>query len=351
MFCHETFTFTSEEEAQTHMIDCTGLALQIGNESHEFTINKPKPKPKLPPLPTITGIYIAHKSKLETKQDRTSSLWNDLRQSISSSKVTANGLENSLEWHRKPTTLEKFDLGVYDPHSRSILVQTSSNLNQLDQTFLEPRNAFLPGGFGENIFIEDNEILAVNKVCVGDVFAVCRPATGTNPFASEEEIIRLTVTSPRRPCGKVDVRFSKIKFTSVYESVRAQSCKFGYAGFFCRVSGEGEIKINDVIRRVKNPHPNWSLTTVSTCLYGADSFLKDYNSRAIRAEEWMGTDEELEELSKIDELAFLEWGEEVETLLTLRADKKTMAQVLLAGLGVGVGVLAAYVAKVYNSKI
>ena len=120
---------------------------------------------------------------------------------------------------------------------------------------------------------------------------------------------------------------------------------------FCRVSGEGEIKINDVIRRVKNPHPNWSLTTVSTCLYGADSFLKDYNSRAIRAEEWMGTDEELEELSKIDELAFLEWGEEVETLLTLRADKKTMAQVLLAGLGVGVGVLAAYVAKVYNSKI
>jgi len=65
----------------------------------------------------------------------------------------------------------------------------------------------------------------------------------------------------------------------------------------------------------------------------------------------MGTDEELEELSKIDELAFLEWGEEVETLLTLRADKKTMAQVLLAGLGVGVGVLAAYVAKVYNSKI
>jgi MOSC domain-containing protein YiiM len=209
---------------------------------------------------------------------------------------------------------------VHDGLDRAILVQTSANIEALRAANLELRepidDKLVPGIFGENVFLEAPGLLP-EQVCVGDEFSCWR--------AGEEQILRLQIASPRNPCGKVDMKLGK---TYTMKGVRAHCAPTGLAGFFFRVLHPGDIKEGDVFYLASRPNPTWTLERVSRLLYGHPTAnmsyqqrykmpTKDQITKAVERDEWMGTEEELNELTALPELAVVEYKEHLFNMLGL----------------------------------
>jgi len=320
MFCHETYVFASEEEAIKHMETCPALLSQMGNETHEFTINgggaASTKATNNAPLPSTTGriTNIFHRPNVDDNKEY-------FRESHQKTKISSLGLANSFDWHSKPKTLKNNP--QYPPEERGVLVQTRGNALSLESHFSSdpkyanngPKTPFTqPGAWAENLTVDDSEGLMSNKrVCVGDIFSIC------------SKNVTLIVTSPRRPCSKIDLKFSR-GYTK--RDVRAECARSGLAGFFCKVvvadgADSADVSVGDEIRLVSRPNPRWTMERISRLIYGSDTAVMNYPVRNIMRSEWTGTGEELNELNELDGLAVCEYKEELTAMLTEEAARDT----------------------------
>jgi MOSC domain-containing protein YiiM len=234
-------------------------------------------------------------------------------------KVGMFGLEGSGEYHRSARSRQVQPIS--QASERALLVQSTVHNTMIreyaggDSLLRHPLEELVPGVWGENLLFggerEGEEGLHSGNVCIGDRFDIVRRVGG-----EEEMACRLEVASPRRPCSKVDTRHGN---TFTKHGIRAQCARTGHAGWFMRVIIEGDIMEGDEVRLVQRPWPHWTLLRVSSLLYGDDEAVMHYASRAVKREEWKGTEEELEELALIRELAVLEYKDELFNMLNYPA--------------------------------
>ena len=131
----------------------------------------------------------------------------------------------------------------------------------------------------------------------GDVIAVERqvPTTlhaGTAPCQTAVVAV-LEISSPRRPCSRVDSRFGR---TFGPDGVRAEAARSGAAGIMLRVMRTGTIALGDSMRVTQRPHPEWSVAKVAALLYGHPTACMMYASRNVKLSEWMGSMDELRQV-------------------------------------------------------
>jgi MOSC domain-containing protein YiiM len=133
----------------------------------------------------------------------------------------------------------------------------------------------------------------------GDVIAVERafpvPHGGASPCVSHSPIVVavLEISSPRRPCSRVDSRFGR---TFGPDGVRAEAARSGAAGIMLRVMRTGTIALGDSMRVTQRPHPEWSVAKVAALLYGHPTACMMYASRNVKLSEWMGSMDELRQV-------------------------------------------------------
>jgi len=161
--------------------------------------------------------------------------------------------------------------------------------------------------FGENIDV-DGEKFTAELLCVGDILEVMR---------DDKVVCIFQITSPRWPCFKIDIKHSKTLTKSDFtEKVRAYCGETGLAGIFCKVIQEGTIKIGDKLILKERIHNEWTLSRVSNLLYGGE------NKKKCLIERFQGTEEELQSLLKLKELAAFEWKDRLEKYIEKRNEKK-----------------------------
>eukprot|EP00039_Didymoeca_costata_P030490 m.29855 g.29855 ORF g.29855 m.29855 type:complete len:297 (-) comp8143_c0_seq1:94-984(-) len=219
--------------------------------------------------------------------------------------VTKDGLGfASTEWHRsKRALLIEPNL---DKGERAVLFQSIENLEELKTQFPQHRTDFelkdKEANFGENVCMSG---MNVDSVCIGDIYQVKRNGKLIN--------LLFKVTSPRRPCGKVDITHAKDHSA---DGVRHVSAANGTAGWFMRVisasnnttkegggycfDADAVLCIGDEIQLIERPCPQWQLRRIASLIYGKADF---------KAGEFPfnGTRQELENVCNLKELAMLEW--------------------------------------------
>lgn len=187
------------------------------------------------------------------------------------------------------------------------------------------------GSFGENVFVRSGSygvVSSASTLCVGDLLAVVGSKKRKRRSGVRRTVV-LEISSPRRPCWKVDGAFGK---TPGSTGVRSLCAKTGLAGFLCTVVEEGELDDGDHLGVIERPHPRWSLSRVSSLLYGmpgaADTPAYKIPGEgtkmtkgtgggcaAVRSA-WTGTESELRALATLPQLAGYEWRDEFVSLAT-----------------------------------
>lgn len=197
----------------------------------------------------------------------------------------------------------------------------------------------LPGMFGENIFVSNGSsqvIASSSTLCVGDILAVVASSKKRKRPSGARRTVVLEVTSPRRPCYKVDSTFGK---TAGLNGVRHLCATTGLAGFLCRVVEEGELDDGDQLGVIERPHPPWNLQRVASLLYGmagaADTPVYRIpgegtkmtkgtgGGRAAVRRAWAGTEAELRTLATLPPLAGYEWRDEFASLVAAWDSERT----------------------------
>lgn len=208
--------------------------------------------------------------------------------------VTEWGLAGSGEYHRSKRGIRD----MAQPFERAVLLQSTANTTSARahseaESLREPQKSAVPGDWGENLLIEGGREWAANCICIGDEIEFVRAGAGV--------VLRLQVSSPRLPCGRVDEKHGK---TFSKKGMRAECARTGIAGTFLRVLQPGSVCVGDVVRLVHRPHPEWDLTRVSRVLYGNDTAVMNYMLRARRsapavlADECVGSASEVQRLTE-----------------------------------------------------
>ena len=202
---------------------------------------------------------------------------------------------------------------------------------ELDQALalkLPLPTTILWGMFGENIFVGNGSskdaVASSSTLCVGDILGVI----ASKKRKRKRRTVVLEITSPRRPCHKVDATLGK---TPGVGGVRQLCATMGLAGFLCRVVEEGELDDGDKLGVISRPYPQFSLEKVSNLLYGmpgaADTPAYKIpgegtamtkgtgGGRAAVLNAWKGTEAELRELATLPPLAGYEWRDEFASLV------------------------------------
>mmetsp|Transcript_33838 Transcript_33838/g.108005 ORF Transcript_33838/g.108005 Transcript_33838/m.108005 type:complete len:304 (+) Transcript_33838:62-973(+) len=246
--------------------------------------------------------------------------------SVSETGFDAGGL---LDW--SVTRVAAGRLSRQDVKDRALLMISGETIARLkaDAASLPLRqpleqSSLRGGNFAENIFVSaaaGADSPCPDSLCVGDVLAVVAPRGSKRRCASsaaaESPTLRLQVSSPRRPCSKIDARFGR---TWNGGGVRALCARTGLSGWFVRVLAPGELRDGDELRVVERPHPQWSLGRVSRLLYGMEGACDPPGGYALPTtreqvlSRWQGTLGELRELAGMPELARYEYRRELERL-------------------------------------
>jgi MOSC domain-containing protein YiiM len=234
---------------------------------------------------------------------------------------------------------------VQDALDRAVLVQTEAHWIDVRCHFSEQGTSLhrpLPpaingGDFGENILCRG---ASADDLCIGDKVALVdlkrdwaevgrRHKRGRAD--REDDRLLLQITSPRRPCSKVDKKFGQ---TWDGGGVRAYCARSGRAGFLCRVLVPGVLPADGcILRVVERPFPHWTLSRVSSLLYGIEGAVDapgyslpgfDHTTpsltrgtgggRSAVLAKWKGTEEELAELANLEPLAGFEWQDELRAM-------------------------------------
>lgn len=100
----------------------------------------------------------------------------------------------------------------------------------------EQGDAFVPGGFGENL---STAFLTEDTVCLGDIFTLGSAV--------------VQVSQGRKPCWKLNVRFGVADMAR-----RVQDT--GRTGWYYRVLEEGDVAAGEPLTLVERPCPDWPLS-------------------------------------------------------------------------------------------
>ena len=213
------------------------------------------------------------------------------RQAVTNVDCSYDGISNSNDWHKNDVVKEEYK---ESSNERAILLQSSENYAFIKNAFPKLIKKDY-GTFGENIVVSG---LKVSDISIGDIFIV----------KSGESKLTIQVTSPRKPCFKID-RAHK----SLYglHGLKRYSLTHGVGGWFCKILVPGKLSVKDELIRISNPYPKWSIEFTSKCLYSGGNYKIQSRCSAY----WYETKELLEELASIKELATCEWREEVIKLL------------------------------------
>lgn len=237
------------------------------------------------PTPLLVGIVVGiqlHGDATIEKQEGDLSF---LRQPVKEAYITLDGLEKSSDWHnRNPTKMK-------EPRERAVLCQSEEHVEIMRKEFAHLNHSF-HRSFGENITVKG---LTSDKLCIGDQFRLY-DTTGA-PAALME------ICSPRLPCYRVDQAHG-----SEYglQGLRHYSMVNALAGWFFRPMGEGSLREGYEMRLEARPHPEWFLTRLSTLLYKCAQEPKSKWAC------WTGSSAELKEALALDELANLNWKDNLE---------------------------------------
>ncbi|MEC6830845.1 MOSC domain-containing protein [Photobacterium toruni] len=136
---------------------------------------------------------------------------------------------------------ERFHGGV----ERAVLQFDSEHYIQLRDQFPQSASLFIHGGYGENLVVAGmNE----HNICIGDKVAI-----GS---------VILQVTQPRQPCFKLNHRFKE-------PTIARYSQNNSKTGWFYRVLQAGDINLNDELKIIERPYPQWTIAKVQHYLYTA----------------------------------------------------------------------------------
>ncbi|WP_298304361.1 MOSC domain-containing protein [uncultured Erythrobacter sp.] len=113
-----------------------------------------------------------------------------------------------------------------------------------------------PGAFGSNLAVND---LTENDVHIGDRFQI-----GT---------ALLEVSQPRKPCWKIEHRFSQHCNS---KGMVAKIVKTARCGWYFRVLEVGEATAGDVLERVETGHETWTIARTSFALHAGKGTSEDY---------------------------------------------------------------------------
>lgn len=218
------------------------------------------------------------------------------REKVSKVYCSYDGIVDSSEWHRSSDAIHEYGSVVQE---RSILIQSVENYNHLKKKFPKYFKENAPT-FGENIIVKGIDI---NSISIGDIFEI----------EGSMSNLKLEVTSPRKPCVKID---KKHKSSYGLKGLRRYCLTNSLAGWFCRVLQEGTLDTNCRLIRTSCPHPKWTLTYLSKCLYGGG----DFRVQARCLASWSIDKNVLQELCNIPQLAMCEWKEEALALLEKMSD-------------------------------
>ncbi|SMY16480.1 MOSC domain-containing protein [Photobacterium aquimaris] len=154
-------------------------------------------------------------------------------------KTPANTVSITLLGLEGDEQAESFHGGI----DRAVLQFDYDYYAELQHTFPESASLFVSGGYGENLVVAGmNE----HNICIGDKIAV-----GT---------VVLEVAQPRQPCFKLNHRFNE-------PTISRYSQNNNKTGWFYRVLQEGQINVNDQIRVIERPYPQWTIAKVQHYLY------------------------------------------------------------------------------------
>jgi len=208
--------------------------------------------------------------------------------------LTKDGVKDSSDWH-----VEARHRAGPNPAERGILIQSRENLVQLQKQF-PTLTTLTPNSFGENLYIEGD--LTVDQVCIGDVIGI---------FRAKKCVGKIRVTSPRTPCLLMDNKHSKPLGEIPQEDRVSGFCiGNGLGGIFCEVIEEGSVASDDILEILSRTRPGWTIARISEVAYGTRE-----NRKARDIVEFNGTESELEELTKMEELAHLEWKDKLQEFI------------------------------------
>lgn len=242
--------------------------------------------------------------------------------------IDKSGVRGSGDWQVSQEALEEYN--GKDPGECAVLVQCSEHHAAVRQSFShlpEVTSGNMDGLFGENVTVSGGDC---SSICVGDEFTVLEEESAHKNYSSERAPpLRIQVSSPRRPCSRVDRRF-KSKYG--LKGVRHHCLMNTNAGFFCRVLTPGPLVVGAKLVLSKRPHPTWTLGRLGSLLYGASG-----ESWQSWGSEWSGTRDELVEAAGLQELAHVDWREVLlplldrEGVVNRKHDKKSLFETVVAG--------------------
>lgn len=200
-----------------------------------------------------------------------------------------------------PPSHQGFAQTLADPNERALLCTTTEGYEKLAAGLPQFAEHFGPSrpGSGEQLHVGGLEQWSC---CVGDVFAVPGKAT------------RLQISSPRRPCDKWNMTHNPAdpshrlghEDDMAEGNVRHWCLKNTLGGVFFRILEAGDIAVGDTLELVERPYPQWPLKRVGDLLYGESEVHPD---SFMEGGAWAGSEEELDELLEMPELATAEWKE------------------------------------------
>lgn len=120
-----------------------------------------------------------------------------------------------------------------------------------------------PGAFGSNLGVSE---LTESEVHIGDTFRL-----GT---------ALLQVSQPRKPCWKIEHRFSQ---SCDSKGMVAAIVKSARCGWYFRVLEIGEAEAGDTLERVELGHQDWDIARASFALHAGKGSQQDYTELAAMA--------------------------------------------------------------------
>jgi MOSC domain-containing protein YiiM len=164
--------------------------------------------------------------------------------------VRTSIFKNPVSDQRKVSVLnidgdQQSDLNVHGGINKAVYAYDLSHYDHWKKIL--PRDDWQHGMFGENLTTSG---LIDEKVRIGDVFQV-----GT---------VKLQAIQPRFPCFKLNIRFG---FPDMIERFMVQKRN----GIYFKVVEEGNIQVNDEIKRIESSPFNVTITDYVNCYYSKGS--------------------------------------------------------------------------------
>ena len=135
------------------------------------------------------------------------------------------------------------DTRVHGGPNQAVLMYAAAHYPRWEQ---ELGRRMEPGAFGENLLVDG---LDEDTACIGDVYEIGE--------------VRLQVSHPRQPCATLARRH---QIPDMIAIVR----KNARSGWYLRVLARGSVEAGLPIRRLDQPHPEWSVRRAARAMLTRD---------------------------------------------------------------------------------